>query len=89
MSYARSLARRLDPDLIERIEAGGKPQKQTASKSRREPRASSEYRGHARNVQRGSVWRAPFNFSREARIIDGSFKGPIRLNAKRAKWVHR
>jgi len=52
MSYARTLQRRLDIDLINQIEASGRRIKAAGSaikSPRRQPRAAETYRGARRN----------------------------------------
>jgi hypothetical protein len=49
MSYARTLARKIDSDLIERIEASGKPEVRQTMVRRSAPRPAGSYRGARRN----------------------------------------
>jgi hypothetical protein len=52
MSYARTLARQIDADLIERMEASGKPESRRASVTKTTPRPAGSYRGSRRNEAR-------------------------------------
>jgi hypothetical protein len=52
MGASRTLARRLDLDLIARIEASGPPKKVTKVKTTKEPREAATYRGARRNERR-------------------------------------
>jgi hypothetical protein len=52
VSYARRLRKGLDLDLIDRVEAGGRPQAVRVAKSRNPPRATATYRGARRNQRR-------------------------------------
>jgi hypothetical protein len=53
MSFARTLQRALDLDLIARIEASGAVQKPPKPKSKNRPRPAYTYRGFQRNRKFG------------------------------------
>jgi hypothetical protein len=53
MSFARTLQRALDLDLIARIEASGAVQKPPKPKSKNRPRPWFSYRGAQRNMRLG------------------------------------
>lgn len=50
------LERKLDLDLIARMEAGGRPKQQTKTRKNK-PRKAETYRAARRNAMRGSVWK--------------------------------
>lgn len=52
MSYGNALQRHLDTDLIERLEASGRPEPRKRAVSRRTPRPAGSYRGARRNEAR-------------------------------------
>jgi hypothetical protein len=54
MSYARHLARAIDTDLVERIEAGTLQKKRETAKTERSPRPGGSYRGARRNEARNA-----------------------------------
>lgn len=52
MSASRTLARKLDLDLIARIEASGAPEKPRKISRNKKPRKADTYRGARRNARR-------------------------------------
>jgi hypothetical protein len=58
MSYARTLQRGLDLDLIAQIEASGRPRRKPKPSSKLLPRHHTTYRGYRRNqMKRNPVHR--------------------------------
>ena len=75
------LERKLDEDLIARMEASGTIQRtKPAKKKDLTPREGSSYRAARRNAAKGTVWRA-IHLSR----IKVQHPPPVRLNRSR-KW---
>lgn len=72
MGASRTLIRKLDLDLIARIEASGKPTKQAKS-SKNEPRPASSYRQNGRPAK--------------ANVKGGGFRGRITLN-RSENWLY-
>ncbi len=56
MGASRTLLRKLDHDLIARIEASGRPEKPRRSTKKKAPRAADSYRGARRNDDRVKGW---------------------------------
>lgn len=52
MSYGSCLQRHLDTDLIERLEASGKPEQRQTIERKKSPRPFGSYRGSRRNEAR-------------------------------------
>jgi hypothetical protein len=52
MSYGSALQRKIDTDLIERLESSGKPEARKTSARKRTPRPAGSYRGARRNEAR-------------------------------------
>lgn len=72
MGASRTLLRKLDIDLINRIEASGRPEKPKKSERKKKPRPFESYR------QNGRRPKAP--------VMDGSYRGPIFLNRSQ-NWL--
>lgn len=86
MGASRTLLRKLDLDLIARMEASGRIEKKQKAKRGKPPRQASKYRGARRNAQRGQVWRNSFSDQQRQDVChDGSFGGAIKLNRSR-RW---
>lgn len=56
MSASRTLLRKLDLDLIARIEASGRPVKPKKAVRKKSPRIGSSYRHAKRNIDRAKGW---------------------------------
>jgi hypothetical protein len=52
MGYGSALQRRVDSDLVERIEASGRPEPRKIATTRKTPRPAGSYRGSRRNEAR-------------------------------------
>lgn len=52
MSFSRGLHRKIDTDLLDRIDAGGRPEKRKIAKTSNDPRPAGSYRGARRNEAR-------------------------------------
>ena len=75
------LERKLDEDLIDRIDAGWTPSARIKPvKKSKPPREASSYRGARRNAERGMVWRAI-----HASRVKVHHAPPVHLNRSK-KW---
>jgi hypothetical protein len=82
MGASRTLLRKLDLDLIARIEASGRPDKPTQSLKTHAPRPGWTYRGARRNAVRETK---AVMLRRGAEVKDRSYSGSIELN-RSPKW---
>lgn len=86
MGASRTLLRKLDLDLIARMEASGRIERKQKAKRGKPPRDASKYRDARRNAQRGQVWRNSFSASTiETVCLNGSFRGAVGLN-RSSRW---
>ena len=86
------LERKLDEDLIDRIDAGWTPSARTKPVKRaKPPREASSYRAARRNAERGTVWKGiepknPSSLETGDAIWDGKqYVKAVRINRSK-KW---